>query len=163
MIKHYERVLKAVEENDLDMRFFEILTMMALLEFQDQGAEYAVLECGIGGRLDSTNIIDEPVCSVITTIGLDHMDVIGNSLEEIAYEKGGVIKKNIPCIVGPTARMRKPIIEKANEVGSQLIDVGNLPTYLDINNKMVQEIMKIVCQKERIALDSETINFLKKV
>ena len=60
------------------------------------------MECGIGGRLDATNIVDEPVCSAITTIGHDHMDVIGNTLEEISAEKSGVIKQNIPCVIGPT-------------------------------------------------------------
>ena len=122
--------------------------MITLLEFEEQGVEYAVLECGIGGRLDSTNIIDQPVCSVITTVGHDHMDVIGNSLQEIAFEKAGVVKKNTPCVVGPTARFQKPIIEKVNEVGAELIDVGDMPTHLQINNKMVEEVLKIVCQKE---------------
>ena len=66
--------------------------MMALLEFAEQGCEYAILEAGIGGRLDATNIVDHPICSVITSIGLDHTDVIGNTLDEIATEKAGVIK-----------------------------------------------------------------------
>ena len=52
-----------------------------------------MIECGIGGRLDATNIIDDPICSVITSIGLDHMDLIGNTLDEIAHEKSGIIKK----------------------------------------------------------------------
>jgi dihydrofolate synthase/folylpolyglutamate synthase len=61
-----------------------------------------VLECGIGARKDATNIITDPVCSAITSIGLDHMDVMGGTLEEIAYEKAGVIKKDRPCVIGPT-------------------------------------------------------------
>ena len=60
------------------------------------------MECGIGGHLDATNIIDKPICSTITSIGLDHVDVIGNSIHEIAAEKAGVIKNGIPCVLGPT-------------------------------------------------------------
>lgn len=75
---------------------------MALLEFRRKGCHYAVLECGIGGHLDATNIVEKPICSAITTIGLDHMDVIGNSVEEISAEKAGVIKNEIPCVIGPT-------------------------------------------------------------
>ena len=60
------------------------------------------MECGIGGHLDATNIIDKPICSTITSIGLAHVDVIGNSIQEIAAEKAGVIKNGIPCVLGPT-------------------------------------------------------------
>jgi dihydrofolate synthase/folylpolyglutamate synthase len=77
-----------------------------------------VIECGIGGRLDATNIIDDPICSVITSIGLDHMDLIGNTLDEIAHEKSGIIKKKIPCIIGPTCLERKPIFERAEIMNS---------------------------------------------
>ena len=83
--------------------------MIALLEFRRQGCQYVVLECGIGGSKDATNIVDEPECSVITSIGHDHMDVIGNTLEEIAAEKAGVIKRDIPCIIGPTCANKQSI------------------------------------------------------
>ena len=83
--------------------------MIALLEFRDQKCEYAVLECGIGGHLDATNIIDRPICSTITSVGLDHIDVIGDHIDEIAFEKSGVIKQNIPCVLGPTCYGMKPI------------------------------------------------------
>ena len=82
---------------------------MAFLEFRRQGCDYAVIECGVGGRLDATNIIDDPVCSVITSIGYDHMPLIGDSLDEIAFEKAGIIKRGKPCVVGPTVFARKPI------------------------------------------------------
>ena len=87
--------------------------MIALLEFRRQGCQYAVMECGIGGKLDATNIIDEPECSVITSIALDHMDVIGNDVDAIASEKSGVIKDSLPCIVGPTCSERQPIRQRA--------------------------------------------------
>ena len=75
----------------LDMSFFEITTLMALDWFAKQEVDYVVLETGLGGRLDSTNIVT-PVLSVITNIGLDHCDMLGETLPEIAFEKAGIIK-----------------------------------------------------------------------
>ena len=66
--------------------------MMAWLKFAEEKVDYAVIECGIGGRLDSTNVIEKPVCSVITSVGFDHMEILGNTLEEIAQEKAGIFK-----------------------------------------------------------------------
>jgi dihydrofolate synthase/folylpolyglutamate synthase len=113
VIEHFEAIEKNINQYDIDSRFFEILTMMALLEFRRKGCQYAVLECGIGGKLDATNIVDTPVCSAITTIGLDHMDVIGNTKEEISAEKSGVIKSEIPCVIGPTCSKMQPIYDRA--------------------------------------------------
>lgn len=103
-----------------------------------------VLECGIGGRLDATNVVESPVCSAITTIGLDHMDVIGDTLEEIAWEKAGVIKHQRPCVIGPTAAEMNSIAKKAKETNSELIKVPLLETHTEINNKIVEEILQVV-------------------
>lgn len=83
----------------LDMSFFEITTLMALNWFADQKVDAVVLETGLGGRLDSTNIVS-PVLSVITNIGLDHCDMLGETLPEIAFEKAGIIKPRVPVVVG---------------------------------------------------------------
>ena len=72
---------------------FEIVTSIGFVYFKEENVDYTVLEVGLGGRLDSTNIIDESLLSVITTIDYDHMDVLGDSLEKIAYEKAGIIKE----------------------------------------------------------------------
>ena len=69
---------------------------MAVTAFADAGVEYAVLETGLGGRLDATNAVEAPVCSVITSIGWDHMALLGNTLEEIAAEKAGILKPGTP-------------------------------------------------------------------
>ena len=90
---------------------------------EGNGADTDVQQSGIGGKLDATNIIDEPECSVITSIGLDHMDVIGNDEDAIASEKSGVIKEGLPCIVGPTCSERMPIKHRAECLGSPLIQV----------------------------------------
>ena len=83
----------------LDMSFFEITTSMALTWFARQEVDVVVLETGLGGRLDSTNIVN-PVLSVITNIGLDHCDMLGETLPEIAFEKAGIIKPKVPVVVG---------------------------------------------------------------
>ena len=83
----------------LDMSFFEITTLLALSWFADRDVDIVVLETGLGGRLDSTNIVS-PVLSVITNIGLDHCDMLGGTLPEIAFEKAGIIKPKVPVVVG---------------------------------------------------------------
>ncbi|MCH9626983.1 MAG: Folylpolyglutamate synthase [Chlamydiales bacterium] len=90
--------------------YFELLTLLAFTYFAEEEVDLAVLEVGMGGRLDATNIVT-PLLSVITSIGLDHMRYLGNTLEAIAYEKGGVIKPGIPVVVGPTARYYPGAIE----------------------------------------------------
>lgn len=83
----------------LDMSFFEITTLMALDWFAGQQVDYVLLETGLGGRLDSTNIVT-PILSVITNIGLDHCDLLGETLPEVAFEKAGIIKPLVPVVVG---------------------------------------------------------------
>jgi dihydrofolate synthase/folylpolyglutamate synthase len=100
--------------------FFEMTVAMALNFFAESDVDVAVIEAGVGGRLDSTNIIN-PVLSVITNIGHDHMDLLGNTLEEIANEKAGIIKKSIPVVISETQPLVKDIfISKASESGSRI-------------------------------------------
>ncbi|HEX3078366.1 MAG TPA: Mur ligase family protein, partial [Lachnospiraceae bacterium] len=77
---------------------FEIETAMAFLEFVEQNCDIVVLEVGLGGRLDSTNVIQTTVCSVITSISMDHMNILGDTLGKIAYEKAGIIKYGVPVV-----------------------------------------------------------------
>ena len=101
--------------------FFEIVTAMAFKYFADQKVDIAVIEVGLGGRLDCTNII-KPMLSVITNIGLDHTQFLGNSLEQIAMEKAGIIKNGIPVIIGETTPETKMVFEVvATEAGAPLI------------------------------------------
>lgn len=86
------------------LSFFELTTAMAFAYFEEYKVDYAVIETGLGGRLDSTNIIS-PMVSVITTIGLDHCDILGDTLSQIASEKAGIIKPNTPYILGEIAPM----------------------------------------------------------
>ncbi len=101
-------------QNDLetiDLSFFEMTVGMAFQYFADQNVDIAVIEVGLGGRLDSTNVIS-PQASVITNIGLDHTRFLGNTLPKIALEKAGIIKQNIPVIIGETQAEVKLVFDK---------------------------------------------------
>ena len=95
----------------LDMSFFEITTSLAFSWFADQKVDVVVLETGLGGRLDSTNIVT-PVLSVITNIGLDHCDMLGETLPEVAFEKAGIIKPLVPVVVGESHPETDPVFER---------------------------------------------------
>jgi dihydrofolate synthase/folylpolyglutamate synthase len=81
--------------------YFEIVTHLAFMHFADVGVDVGVLEVGLGGRLDSTNVIDAPVACAITSVGYDHMDILGETLAEIAGEKAGILKGDVPAVVAP--------------------------------------------------------------
>ena len=94
----------------LSPSFFEIVTAMAFKYFDDMKVDIAVIEVGMGGRLDCTNIIT-PVLSVITNIGLDHTQFLGTTLEQIAIEKAGIMKKDVPVVIGETTPETKMVFE----------------------------------------------------
>ena len=111
-----------------DASFFEITTAMAFSYFSYRKVDVAVIECGLGGRLDSTNIIN-PLASVITNIGFDHMQYLGNSLEEIAAEKAGIIKPGIPAIIGETSGVERVFIDKASDCCTDIYFAEKLNPY----------------------------------
>jgi dihydrofolate synthase/folylpolyglutamate synthase len=95
--------------------FFELTVAMAFQYFEQEKVDIAIIETGLGGRLDSTNIIT-PILSVITNIGYDHMNILGNTLEAIAGEKAGIIKPNVPVVIGEYLAETKSIfLDKANK------------------------------------------------
>ncbi|WP_134681886.1 bifunctional folylpolyglutamate synthase/dihydrofolate synthase [Paracoccus ravus] len=95
--------------------FFEITTAAAFLAFSRVPADYTLLEVGLGGRLDATNVIDHPALTVITPVSIDHTQFLGETLPEIAGEKAGIIKQGVPCIVGPQAPEGREVIETRAE------------------------------------------------
>lgn len=105
--------------------FFEFLFAMALVYFQAMKVEYAVLETGLGGRLDSTNIIEAPVMTAITSISLDHTEYLGETIAEIAAEKAGIIKYKVPVVVGINAKEALQVIEqKAQEKMTEILKIS---------------------------------------
>ena len=98
-----------IVENDLS--FFEITTGLAFKYFADSGVDYAVIETGLGGRLDSTNILEKPQISIVTSIGLDHMALLGDTLPKIAAEKAGIFKEGVPALIGEALPETRPVFE----------------------------------------------------
>lgn len=92
----------------LELSFFEITTGLAFKWFADQKLDFAVIEVGLGGRLDSTNVIT-PELSIVTSIGLDHCDLLGDTLEKIAFEKAGIFKRGVPVVIGETLPETEPV------------------------------------------------------
>lgn len=91
--------------------FFEATTAIAFKYFEDKAVDIAVIETGLGGRLDATNVVT-PLLSIITSIGLEHTDILGNSLKSIAHEKGGIIKHNVPCILGTVGKRELEVLQR---------------------------------------------------
>lgn len=105
--------------------FFEITTAAAFLAFARQPADIVLLETGLGGRLDATNVIADPVCTAITPISLDHTQFLGETIAKIAGEKAGILKSGAPCVVGPQLRdATDVIVARAQDLRSPLFQFG---------------------------------------
>ena len=121
-----ERVVKFVEDErkffePLHPSFFELTTALAFKYFYEQKVDIAIIEVGLGGRLDCTNIIS-PILSIITNISFDHTQFLGDTLAKIAAEKAGIIKKGVPVIIGEANEETRPVFQsKANEVNSVIV------------------------------------------
>src|SRR5574344_268921 len=121
-----EYVVKYIENErvffePLHPSFFEVTTAMAFNYFESQKVDVAVIEVGLGGRLDCTNII-HPDLSIITNIGLDHVKYLGNTLAKIAFEKAGIIKQGVPVFIGEDCEETRPVFEnKAKEYESPIV------------------------------------------
>jgi dihydrofolate synthase/folylpolyglutamate synthase len=138
LVRFHERIRlsgKLIDEDELQalleecetanggdpITFFEITTAAAFLAFSRRKADVLILEVGLGGRLDATNVIDRPAVSVITPVDLDHQQYLGDDIKTIAAEKAGIIKRRVPCIMGPqTDEVREVIEGRANVLGAPL-------------------------------------------
>ncbi len=104
-----ERISQSLK--GLPVTYFELTTAIAFLYFAEEGVDLAIIECGLGGRLDATNVV-EPVVSVITSVGLDHQAYLGHTLSQIAYEKAGIIKTGCPLVIGPLPEEALKVVQK---------------------------------------------------
>lgn len=144
----------------LNPSFFEITTLMAFSYFKEQAVDIAVIEVGLGGRLDSTNIIT-PILSVITNVSFDHVALLGDTLEKIAEEKAGIIKPGIPVVVGEaTPNLRSIYLSKGSPVVFAQNDAeSNLPFALQgdcqrFNKKTILAAVRLLQQKVPISSDA---------
>lgn len=102
--------------------FFEVTTAAAFLAFAETKADIVLLETGLGGRLDATNVLAAPLACTITPVSMDHEQFLGDSLAKIAFEKAGILKRNVPAIIAPQAPDAIAVIEaRANDVGAPLL------------------------------------------
>ena len=128
-----EELIEVLEEclavnRSKPITFFEIFTAASYLIMSRVPADYVLLETGMGGRLDATNVIPEPVCTVLTTISMDHEKFLGNTLKEIAYEKAGIMKAGVPCVIGyqtPEA-VEAGVLDIFHEISQSLSPVSPL-------------------------------------
>lgn len=144
-VYHFIQKLKDLPE-DIQPSFFEFTTIMAFEYFYQQNVDIAIIEVGLGGRLDSTNII-KPLVSAITNVQLDHQNILGDTLEEIAGEKAGIIKNSIPVIFGDENEVAKNIIKnKAERENAPFIDATLLKTDLksDLKGNYQEKNIKVV-------------------
>ena len=121
LVERVKPIADAMEDKPTE---FELITALAFLYFAEQKCDYVVLECGLGGRLDATNVIKTPILSVITGIALDHTAILGDTHEKIAAEKAGIIRSGVPTLwCGSHEGAEKVIREKAAEVGSRFVKI----------------------------------------
>ncbi|MCK9279732.1 MAG: bifunctional folylpolyglutamate synthase/dihydrofolate synthase [Melioribacteraceae bacterium] len=168
VVEFMNNVTSYIEKNEVT--FFELTTAMAFKYFYDMEVDYCVIEAGLGGRLDSTNVIN-PLISIITTISLEHTNILGHSIEEIAAEKGGIIKRGVPIITGllleeatdvlkekaknqaaPFYQLKDYIIQKENSVSllfNEQINLYSLPLkgyHQFINASLAISVIKLVME-----------------
>jgi dihydrofolate synthase/folylpolyglutamate synthase len=129
-----EEVQGAAAAVGVDLTFFEIATLMAFLEFQLKGVELAIVETGLGGRLDATNVV-RPLASVITSIGLEHCEILGDTLEAIASEKAGIIKPGTVVVTGPLPVEAAAVVEARVSIdGTRWLRYGH-----DFDDRLLRE------------------------
>ena len=148
--KYVFEISSLAENNNIPLTEFEILTAVMFKYFYDENVDIVVLETGLGGRFDATNVIKSNLCSIITHIDLDHTDRLGNTKEKIAFEKAGIIKPNCTVI---TSEGYEAIKDRADECNSLLIMVNPIAD----TSKLV---LKGTYQKENLSLALEAINFV---
>ena len=130
---------ECVQANGPDpITFFEITTVAALLVFARTPADFTLLEVGLGGRLDATNVIDAPRLTILTPVSIDHQNYLGETLPEIAGEKAGIIKRGVPVIVGPQSPEGLAVIEaRAARMGAPLLAYGQHWQVSEDRNRLI--------------------------
>lgn len=155
----FQEVMTAVEsimkQGYQHPTFFELLFAMAMVIFNKKKVEFAILETGMGGRLDATNMIEKPVLTIITTIGLDHTQILGDTIEKIAFEKAGIIKSQVPVIFDGTNQASAKVIEAVAKE-------KNCEYYKLVESNLFQLCNKNEFCYEILRFDNKYIDFLFK-
>ena len=156
-VYHFIQKLKNLP-GEIRPSFFEFTTIMAFEYFYQQKVDYAIIEVGLGGRLDSTNII-KPLVSAITNVQLDHQNILGDTIAQIAVEKAGIIKENTPIISGDENDLVKKIIkEKSEKLHSKFLDATLIKTDLrsdllgNYQEKNIRVVLALVNELQKLGL-----------
>ena len=166
-----DKVFHADSDTNSQLTFFEALTAVAFIAFSEAKCDYAVLETGLGGRLDATNICVPEIC-VITKIGLDHCDWLGDTVEKIAAEKAGIIKKGVPIVLGKNEPEVIAVVKaRASEVGApffyapDMADESEIPDGFSLEGAFNREnavtalaALKVLCHLESVKGQLESSN-----
>lgn len=131
LILYYNKITAIAEKLNIKLHEFDIATIIAYLYFYNKKCDLAIIEVGIGGRIDSTNIVKKPLISVICKIGMDHLDILGDSIEDIAREKAGIIKENSTVAI---YEQEKNILSIIENIGKDLKNKIIIPDFNKVEN-----------------------------
>ena len=154
--KKITKIIELAQKHNIHLTEFEILTVVAFEYFAENNVDVVILETGLGGRLDSTNVIEKNICSIITHIDLDHTERLGNTIEKIAIEKAGIIKENCPVLISENNAGFKTIKKIAKEKISQII--LSVPCMREVGGEGFT--LQGTYQKENLALVLKAIEIL---
>ena len=161
---HLESLYKILDKTGVELTYFEIVTLLSLLYFKEKKIDIGIIEVGLGGNLDATNIID-PLISVITSIGLDHTDSLGYTQKEIAEKKSGIIKMNKPVVIGPDCFPKEVFITKAEETNSEIhcveYDYKMTTDFEYENNAIYRKVIEVVNKKYSSQFNISDENMIK--
>ena len=141
-VRYISEIIKISQENNIDLTEFEILTAAMFKYFYDENVDIVVLETGLGGRYDATNVIKKNICSIITHLDLDHTERLGDTKDKIAYEKAGIMKKNCPCIIYEGYEVYRDYAEE-NDVPLIMITPNYQNTKLSLKGVFQQENLSL--------------------
>lgn len=166
---YVEQICNLADENNIHLTEFEILTVMAYKYFADNSIDVAIMETGLGGRFDATNVVINTYVSVITSISLDHLDRLGKTIKEISFEKAGIIKPSSIVVVGASNNGLNVIKKVANEKKSKLIIANdnidmifqNGKNHIRYNNKQYEFPLLGLYQKENLALVVKVLEYFE--
>lgn len=162
-------VMNLADSNSIHLTEFEILTVLAYKYFFDKKVDIIIMETGLGGRLDATNAISKNLFSIITSISIDHKDRLGDTIDKIAFEKAGIIKKNCPVLISTANKGYEVVKKRAKSVKSMIytpeIEVQlafeNDANFAIFNNSKYEFSLLGLWQKDNLELVLEAINILK--
>jgi len=146
VMERLEEVRRSMGRPEYHPTFFELLFLMGMVIFREEGVEYVVLETGLGGRLDATNAVKRPILTVITEIGMDHMEYLGDTIAQIAWEKAGILKEGVPVVLCDKRKEASEVVRKrAQTLGNRVIAVGKKDcVYKKLTKKSID--FSIQCQ-----------------